>query len=284
MMKYKYLKILLIAIQVFSFSSLFSQIFTDNVNPDQKVIVTMNNGEEFIGTIIQKNDEVLVLNSANGELNLRVLQIAKIEEYTYEGEFLFPSSHETRYFFGPSAIPLKKETGYYHNVYVLGNFINYGLSDNFSIGGGLEFISLMLGHPIYFLTPKVGFKVDEKVHVGGGLIVAGVAGEDHVFLAYGVSTFGTSESNVSIGLGYGKAGDVPGQAIMFSGTQRVSNSMALLTENYIFNDSGAKYYHGVHGVRILSKDNSFDFGLLVSSEFSGDVLPALPYVAYSRAF
>ena len=282
-MKYKYLTIILIAIQFFSFSNLNAQIFTDNVNPDQKVIVTMNNGEEFMGQVIQKNDDFLVLNSANGELKLKVLQISKIEDYSYEGLFLFPSSHQTRYFFGPSAIPLKKETGYYHNVYVVGNFINYGLSDNFSIGGGFEFISLMLGYPIYFLTPKVGFKVDEKVHVGGGVIVAGVVGEGNVFLAYGVSTFGTSESNVSIGFGYGKAGDVPGQALMFSGTQRVSNSMALLTENYIFNDSGTRYYHGIHGFRILSKDNSFDFGFIVSSEFSSEI-PALPYVAYSRAF
>lgn len=275
-------------IQVFAYTFLFlnvqAQIFTDNVNPSQKVIVTMNNGEEFIGEVNYKNDEVLVLNSVNGELKLIVLQISKIEDYTYEGEFLFPSSHETRYFFGPSAIPLKKETGYYHNVYVVGNFVNYGLSDNFSIGGGFEFISLMLGYPAYFLTPKVGFIVDDKIYVGGGVILAGVAGEDHAFLAYGVSTFGTSESNVSVGFGYGKVGDLPGQAIMFSGTQRVSNSIALLTENYIFNDSGTKYYHGVHGFRILSKDNSFDFGIFVSSEFSGEALPALPYVAYSRAF
>lgn len=283
-MKYISIKLAFVVIFTFFYSVLQAQIFTDNVNPVQKVTVTMNNGEEFTGNVVQKTDDVLTLNSVNGELRLSVLLISNIENYSYEGVFLFPSSHETRYFFGPSAIPLKKETGYYHNVYVVGNFINYGLSDNFSIGGGFEFISLMLGYPIYFLTPKVGFKVDENVHVGGGAIVAGVAGEGHVFLAYGVSTFGTSESNVSIGFGYGKAGDVPGQALMFSGTQRVSNSMALVTENYVFNDSGTKYYHGVHGFRILSKDNSFDFGFLVSSEFSGESIPSLPYVAYSRAF
>jgi hypothetical protein len=138
----------------------------DSINIVRKVTVKMNNGEEFVGDVIKQDNEILILNSKNGELKLKVIQIEKIEEYTYLGDFLFPSSHATRYFFGPSAIPLKKGKGYYQNVYVLGNFVNVGITDNFSFGGGLEFFSTVNGRPIYFLTPKVGFEVKENVHVG----------------------------------------------------------------------------------------------------------------------
>ncbi len=119
-MKHLALKFALTLIFTFSFSIMYSQIFVDSINVVRKVTVKMNNGEEFVGDVIKQDDDILILNSKNGELKIKVIQIKKIEEYTYEGDFLFPSSHATRYFFGPSAIPLKKGKGYYHNVYLVG--------------------------------------------------------------------------------------------------------------------------------------------------------------------
>jgi len=260
---------------------MYSQIFVDSINVVRKVTVKMNNGEEFVGDVIKQDDDILILNSKNGELKIKVIQIKKIEKYTYEGDFLFPSSHETRYFFGPSAIPLEKGKGYYQNVYVLGNFVNVGITDNFSLGGGLEFFSTVNGRPIYFLTPKVGFEVKENVHVGGGFLTAGMVGEGNVTMGYGVSTVGSSDKNASFGMGFGVADDDLGVTFVFSGTTRVSNSIALLTENYVFKNSQNtnNSYIGIHGIRILGRKNAFDFGLLVLA----GVVP-LPYVAYSKSF
>lgn len=273
---------------LFSFSTLQSQTETETDSlPDlQTVIVKMNNGDEFTGQILSQNENFLVLKTENGEMSLIRSNIKSMESYIYSGKFSFPNPHDTRYFFGPSGIAIDKGKGYYQNVYVTFNFINYGISDYFSIGGGFEFISTISGYPIWFLTPKFGFDLSEKSHLGAGFIMMGLAGEGTATLGYGVFTSGGSETNFSIGAGYGlldgELSKYP--AIMFAGTTRTSKTIALLTENYIITDqSGHTVYLGVHGIRIMTKKSSFDIGLLFIPQIA-DEIPALPYVGYVRVF
>ena len=263
-------KYFLIVFLTFSWNILFSQSETDSLKQEQIVVIKMENGDEYKGTVSKKDSETIVLKTVNGEISLIATNVRSIENYDYEGIFEFPNPHDTRYFFGPL---------------VTGNFVNYGITENFSIGGGFEFISTINGNPIWFLTPKVGFEVKENIHVGGGLFIAGFAAAGTATLGYGVVTFGDSETNLSIGAGYGlvdgELSDNP--AIMFSGTHRVSKSISLLSENYVLPNSleGVSYL-GIHGIRILSKNNAFDIGLSFSSGAS--FLPSLPFVGYARAF
>lgn len=275
-------KLLLISVGLLFFLNALSQVPLDSLELNETVIVTMYNGAEYKGQLIQQDSETIVLKTVNGQLNLTATNVRMIERYDYDGEFEFPNPHDTRYFFGPTGVPLKKGEGYYQNILVTTNFVNVGVTENISIGGGFEFISTVSGSPIWFLTPKVGFNVSEKFHLGGGFIMAGFAAEGSATLGYGVVTYGSLESNLSLGVGYGlvegSLADSP--AIMLSGMHRAGNSIALLTENYLY---GSNYIFGIHGVRILSKRNSFDIGALIIPEIVGD-LPALPYVGYVRTF
>ena len=275
-------KIILITLLIFSFNKVFSQTETDSIQKEQIVIVKMKNGDEYRGTISKDDRGKIVLKTVNGEINLIAENVNTIESYDYKGKFEFANPHDTRYFFGPSGIPIKKGKGYYQNILVTTNFFNYGVTKNVSIGGGFEFISTISRNPIWFLTPKVGFDVSENIHVGGGFIMAGFAAEGTATLGYGVFTLGQPETNLSIGAGYGlldgELSDYP--AIMISGTHRISKSIALLSENYVIPNS---FYFGIHGIRILSKKNSFDIGAIVIPEIAED-LPALPYVGYVRVF
>jgi hypothetical protein len=162
------------------------------------------------------------------------------------------------------------------------NFINYGITKNISIGGGFEFISTLLRKPIWFLTPKIGVNIANNVHVAGGVLVAGLASEGSASLGYGIFTYGDSETNISLGLGYGfVSGELSKYpAVMINGTHRLSNVISLLSENYIIPNSG---YLGIQGLRILSKKNSFDIGAIIIPQIF-DFIPALPFVGYSRAF
>ena len=104
-------------------------------------------------------------------------------------------------------------------------------------------------------------------------------------LGYGVVTLGHAETNLSVGAGYGfingELSDYP--AIMISGTHRVSNSIALLSENYWIPQSiDETLYLGIHGIRILSKTNSFDIGVLFFSDIYE--IDTYPYVGYAKAF
>ena len=273
-------KIILIGLLTSSFNNVFSQ--TDTLKQDQMVIIKMKNGDDYKGVLLKQGDGRILLKTVNGEMNLIASNIHSLENYDYVGKFEFANPHDTRYFFGPTGIPIKKGKGYYQNILVTTNFVNYGVTKNISIGGGFEFISTVLGSPIWFLTPKVGFDLSENIHVGSGFIMAGFADEGTATLGYGVFTLGQSETNLSIGAGYGlidqELSDYP--VIMISGTHRISKSIALLSENYVIPDS---FYFGIHGIRILSKKNSFDVGAIIIPEIAS-VIPALPYVGYVRVF
>ncbi len=268
------------------FNPLFSQIDTlaqtDTLKMNQRVNVTMKNGDDFTGDIIKMDKEIIELKTANGIMQLIASNVKSIEPIDANLNFSFANPHDTRYFFGPSAIPVKKGKGYYQNIFVFFNFANYGITENLSIGGGLEFISTILGEPIWFLTPKLGFQVADNVYLGGGAILAGFSSEGVATLGYGAFTFGHADTNVSLGVGYGffegEISDSP--AIMVSGTHRVSSSISLLSENYLLSDVP---YFGIQGIRLMSRKNSFDFGLIVSPAFSEEI-PALPYVGYVRVF
>lgn len=285
-MKVNIKNFILLTVLVFSTSILFSQTIQDTSKNTSKVIVIMKNGDEFKGIIIKNDQNTITLKTENGELNLIASNVKLIENETYTGKYRFANSHATRYFFGPTGIPIKKRKGYYQNVLVTTNFVNYGITNNISIGGGFEFISTVLRKPIWFLTPKVGFDISKNVHVAGGVIMAGFASEGSASLGYGVFTLGTSESNLSLGAGYGffsgEFSKYP--AIMISGTHRIGNNIALLSENYIItNSSNNRVYFGIEGIRIISPKNSFDIGALIIPAIS-DYIPALPYIGYARSF
>jgi len=283
-----YMKKLILSFLLLSFAAIsFSQSISEAVDTNKVVIIKMENGDEFQGQIIQQDSLSLVLKMKNGELNLIAANITSIETSDYNGKFLFKNPNDTRYFFGPTAIPIKKGKGYYQNIVAI-NAVNYGITENFSIGGGFEFISIIFGNsPFWYLTPKAGFKLKEKVHLGGGLLVIGVPDSDNINLGYGIFTYGSSESNFSAGLGYGLVGleamDYP--TLFFAGTHRVNNSIMLMTENYVIPNDFLynTFYLGIYGIRILGKKNSFDVGLFTTTEILGDI-SALPYVSYVRVF
>ena len=158
------------------------------------------------------------------------------------------------------------------------NFINYGVTDHFSIGGGFEFISLV------FITPKFGTKIADGFYLSSGAflifssdIIAGIP--------FVTGTYGGKESNISLGIGYAFAnGEISQNPVLsFSATHRIHDNFSLLTENYFISSSSFSTYFGIHGIRAVSKRNAFDFGAIVIPEIA-EYIPALPYVGYSRAF
>ncbi len=264
----------------------YGQQSTDTTLINHQVRIVMKNGDEFMGILQFMDKDSLVLSSINGEFHLISTNVKRIQNESYTGKYNFPSTHYTRYFFGPSAIPLEKKHGYYQNVLLSTNLVNYGLSKNVSVGGGIEFISTVLGQPAWCLTPKMGFKVANKVHVGGGVMFAAIVGEGMGTLPYGVVTYGTKEANVTAGFGMLKISEDFEWKKVFTlnGTYRVSKSIGLLSENYLVPDpTGRVSYYGIQGIRLLSEKNSFDIGAIVIPEIFQDI-PALPFVGYARSF
>jgi hypothetical protein len=258
--------------------------FSQRQEVPKTMIIKMLGGEEYTGEIVSQDNEYLILKSKNGELKLLKTKIQSMQESTYKGQFEFENPNMTRYLFGPSAIPLKKGKGYYQNVLVTFNFVNVGITDNISIGGGFEFVSALAGEPIWFLTPKLSHSINEKNHVGVGVLTAGLSTRGSGTIMYGVYTRGTGEANVTVGAGYGLFdGDVSSTPVLtFSAFKRLTNGLALTSENYI-GTSGNGNYFGIQGVRLMSRRNSFDIGGMVIPGLDL-AIPVIPYASYVRSF
>ena len=289
----------IIILSVLFSTTLFAQ--TNSYEKDQRVIVTMNNGAVYEGTVSNETDTELSLNTENANISLQKSELKKVELVNYEGDFLFRNSHGTRYFYSPTAIPLKKGEGYYQNMMLLANTANVGITDNISVGGGFEFISLIAGSPIFTVNTKFGIKVSDKLHLGAGVRTIGVQGEFFT-TPYAVATLGTAETNVSIASGaninFIEGTNFSLGPTVISASHRVSNRISLMTENWIWGIDNkfagevfdTKAIHlGMHGARIHTRKSTFDFGvmttnLLKDSPLGVNYIVPIPYVGYSYAF
>lgn len=281
---------------------------------NQYCILTTNDGKTFSGLIISQNDKEVTLKTESlGDLtipNNRIKDIKIVEkEQIVNGKYFFPNPHPTRYFFGPTAIPLKKGEGYFQNAWVLSNSFQIGITDHFSMGGGMVIPIL------FFITPKIGYKVAENVHVGGGILVASTISKGLSFglgVGYGSFSLGNEENNFTINAGWGavKQENYNSQTntstsawklskkpmFSFAGMARIARKFALVSENWVFATKEYSYtiysstpdytnkYHSVlsGGFRFLGEKNSFDFGLAVP--LLQDETFGIPYLDYVFKF
>lgn len=206
--------------------------------------------------------------------------------------------HDSRHFFAPTAYNLKKGELYFSTYYGLVSEIQYGLSDNFSIGGGTS-IALI---PI-FITPKFSFKLSEKVNFSlGDFFVAGTYVPFVFNIAYGALTIGSRSNNVTFsgGVIHSSFTDIPfpnGAAgvINFSTMQSFSRYVYLISENYYIPRSMAagmttQAFAGFTGLRFIQKQrdvSSFQLGVayiyLDDGFFSQNFIP-IPAISYTHKF
>jgi hypothetical protein len=257
--------------------------------------IETRDGNEYIGRIVSENDEVIVLRTANlGEITLRKSDIRYREKVDSKrmlsGEYWSDNPQSTRYFWAPNAYGLKKGEGYYQNVWIFFNQVAVGVTDHFSIGAGMVPLFLFAGAATpMWITPKFSFPlVKDKVNISVGALAGYVVGEEDAGfgLLYGTSTFGSRDHNVSVGLGYGYAGDELGKtpAISLSGMTRISPKWYLLSENYYI--GGEEDGVGIisMGARaMIGKKVGLDFGLFAPIAPDIEVF-ALPWLGITVPF
>jgi len=259
--------------------------------------ITLHGGNEVYGYIVErKKNELDFQTKSLGKVTIAVSDIKKMREIQGEsikgGQYWFPNPNNTRYLFSPTAIPIKKGEGYYQNAYIISNSANYGLTDNFSIGGGIILPTVV------FLTPKFGFKVAEKFHLGGGAIVGFVTELSTVGILYGVATYGSDEHNITLGGGYGFYDEelVRNPIITFCGMTRVGKRVALVTENWFLPYQDDDYTHGAwttkteyytllsYGIRIMNEKITFDIALINNRDII-EIMPlGIPYIDFVYKF
>lgn len=280
-----------------------AQINAGNVQIDKTYKVELSDGTVFIGKILSKDGEIIVMKTP---IILRievtssnVKSIEEIDETLLkDGDYWFTNPHASRYLFGPTAFNLKKGEGYYQNTMLALNSFNVGLTDNISVGGGFELISTFGSiatnnfEPILFVTPKVSFEVTEDFHAGAGMyyvntpnIDIGTRSGSGLAIAYGIGTYGSKDHNLTGGLGWGF---VQGQfeqkpILTVSGMTRISQKTALVTENwFISNDN----YYSVfsYGIRFFGDNLAVDLAFVNNADIAEVFIIGFPWVSFVVKF
>jgi hypothetical protein len=243
--------------------------------PDTLTIrVEMFDGNEFIGDLIRQDTAQVVINTPIlGELTIPRSAIKKLviieQSSIIDGKLWGKNPQAARYFWTPNGYGLKAGEGYYQNVWVLFNQVSVGVSDHFSLGGGIVPLFLFAGtsSPVW-LTPKFSIPVSkDRLNLGAGALLGTVLGEsDTGFgILYGIATFGGQDKNLSTGFGYGFAGGEWTNApiVNISAMIRTGPRGYFLTENYYFSNSVDRVVVVMAGGRYLIKKASIDYGLVL---------------------
>jgi len=254
--------------------------------------IELMDGSIFIGNILQKDAINIVLRTSSiPKIDIPVSKIKSIEEVDKsnlkDGIYWYPNPHATRYFYGPSAIGLKKGEGYFQNTYLVLNSFNFGITDNISIGGGIELISTFAGKdPLYFITPKASFKVAEKFHAGAGVLYARIPGESSSLgTLFATGTYGTLDNNITGSLGWGFVdSELSKQPIAtLSGMKRISKRTALVTENWFIPIDG---FYGLYsyGIRFFGEKIAVDLAFINNSDIAEAIIIGIPFVSFTVKF
>lgn len=256
---------------------------------DSTIVVTVStiDGSSIVGRVIASDDSSIQVRTSGGVLTIPFTSIRNVQTASQRAaEGWFPNPNSTRLFFAPTGQMLKKGEGYFSDYELFFPGVAYGLTDNFSIGGGVSVFPAGVDDQIYYVTPKIGMSIGEKVHIGAGVLAGGVIGGDGDFagIFYGVATYGTGDASITGGLGYGFAGDdVSSEPVaMIGGEKRISKRVALVTENYFVTSAiGDPVVSG--GVRLMSEKLTVDFGLFKLIGNNDDV-PLFPWIDFVFKF
>ncbi len=273
---------------VFMFSFIVGNAQETQKSDTSTYRVTTKDGNEFIGNIIFEDDRQITLRTYSlGQITIQktdIKSLIKVEKSRLvDGVYWFDNPQATRYFWAPNGYGLHTGEGYYQNVWIFFNQVSIGLNENFSIGFGMMPLFLIAGSPTpVWITPKFSIPIsNDNWALGGGVLAGTVIGASGTGfgIVYGTTTFGSKDSNVSFGLGYGYAGGdfASSPTINVSAMIRTGARGYIITENYYIGSAGENVLIlSVGGRRIINRAG-LDFGLFTPL-VSGEEFIAIPWL------
>jgi hypothetical protein len=315
-------KILFLLVVTLFISKLGFAQTNNNADSLIEATITLNDGSIIRGKIMAINLEevklkteyagVIIINQKNIANISNVKNQTKINALTPNVNFndknVNPSNYllknqlrkkpiilSHKYWWNNNYQGLKQGEFYYQNIGILYNGLDFGVIDNFSIGGGAFFLGIIGFFNVHVRTQ---FKIAKGVSIGASYnhFIAGAAlssrssENNSIGLLSGGLTIGDSEKNLTISTGkftnLVNSNSTSGQsdlAIIIAGNLKLSNNLYLITDNY-FADRQTNLNLNCLGFRSTNNSTAFDYGLmsLGNSSYRYDNSPILiPYLALS---
>jgi hypothetical protein len=244
--------------------------------------LVLRDGSRVFGTIVSEDEEQVVLRTQAGATvtaaRSDVESLKAVSGEIVDGRFLPPDPNATRLFFGPTGRSLARGQTYLGVYEFLMPFVQVGITDRLSIGGGTPLVfGFDEGDRPFWITPKLQLLNHGRTQVAVGAFHVFSSHEEGGGIGYVVGTHGGSTASFTVGGGltYASGGGHAGVA-MLGGERQVRRNLKLMTENYIWKDG-----HGIAsgGVRFFGDRLSADLAIAVplgDSDFIG--FPVLNFV------
>lgn len=252
-------------------------------------------GNEFIGVIQEQTTEKIRIKTDKlGVITIPVNEVKRITPVTQvlakDGSYWLDNPQSTRYLWAPNGYSLKKGEGYYQNIWILFNQAVYGITDHFSAGIGVMPLFLFGGTATpAWITAKYSVPVvKDKVNLGAGALMGTVIGEESATfgILYGITTFGSRDKNLNIGLGWGFAdGEMArNPTVNISAMIRTGAKGYFLTENYFIGTTDNFVVLMSLGGRRIIKNVGLDFGAMIPLGADIGEFVAIPWLGLSIPF
>ncbi len=250
----------------------------DSTNQREEYKITIEDGTIIYGVLERlTTTQLFVETNELGTLALAVSRIVSIEprnaELIEEGRSMVGVNH---YLIAPSPYGLEQDEFnlQFSEVFLFSGW--YGLSDNFTLGGGFTLIpAIDFSDQLFYLIPKMSFDLAPGIRASAQLTYLTTNGESTSLLSL-TAGFGKPDSHFSIGYSSSLTDNVGG-AINSGFVLRVSEKFGVLADGYFFTEETDENLIGF-GARFIGRSSSFDFGFLTIPD-SG--VGAIPWINYT---
>jgi len=234
---------LILCIALFLPTNLSAQ--NEDTPADSIVSIDLIDGTTLKGSIVQQDEETISIVTISGlEIKVprsSVVSIKPIRGRMEKGVFYRFDPNYSRLLFAPTGRPLRKGEGYFTDYWVLFPGVAYGFTDNLSIMAGFSVIpGLELQYQLKYVAPRIGIRASDEISLSAGALYISFGEGFAAGIAFGVATMGEQDKSFTAGAGLGFAKDEGGKfefaehpIIMLGGNARLSNSTALVSENWL---------------------------------------------------
>ena len=263
---------------------------------DTIVTMELTDGSSFNGQIIEESDQIILFRTVSGmEMKVQknmVKSIRPLQGKLVEGKYYRLDPNYSRLLFAPTGRPLKKGHGYFSDYYVFFPGISYGITNHITLMGGFTIIpGVSLKDQLKYFAPKIGVDINEKLAFSAGALY-GTVENLGAGIGFAVLTVGERDKSFTVGMGLGYTKDeeehfefAKHPILMLGGNMRLSNSVALLTENWFVLGETFRisYQPFTIAVRFFGDNLSADVGFIIIGEVIKEGFP-IPWLSFVYNF
>ncbi len=270
----------------------------------QTVTIITTDGSEIIGTIIEETDvEYKIATPAGLTIGVPKSAVFKVKSFdgmVKEGKLFRTDPNKSMYLFAPSAFPIETGNKYCRDFCVFFPSINYGINNIVSLQAGFVWVpTLKLENIPLIGSIKATVFQKEKFGLAGGAMYVKIpdfSDDNDDFSTSGgggflfaTGTYGDRFNHGSLLVGWGY-GHYDGEwelmerpIVVLAGNFRVSNSIAIVTENWFPPDLEFSQFPFMVAGRFFGERIAVDVGAIIIIDAISEGLP-IPIINFTYHF